>query len=55
MTKQDLELLSYDDLKNELSSRYHSVIFIGQKEDGIDHIDYIIIRAERLLVWDYAI
>ena len=40
LTKQDIQLLSYDELKNELCSRYHSVVFIGQKEDGIDHIDY---------------
>jgi hypothetical protein len=40
ISKQDIQLLSYDELKNELCSRYHSVVFIGQKEDAIDHIDY---------------
>ena len=40
ITKQDLQLLSYDELKNELCSRYEGVVFIGQKIDGIDHIDY---------------
>ena len=40
MSKEDVELISYEDLRNELCSRYHSAIFIGQKEDGIDKIDY---------------
>ena len=40
ITRQDLDLISYKDLRDALCSRYHSVVFIGQKEDSIDHIDY---------------
>ncbi len=40
ISKQDLELISYDELKNELCSRYDSVLFVGQKTIKADYIDY---------------